>query len=305
MPIEKRRFGRTGHMSSAVIFGAAALARVGQATADRALDLLPRYGVNHIDVAARYGDAEERIGDWFRRRGNRGEYFLATKTGDRDKPGAYASIRRSLDRLKTDRVDLIQLHALYHPDEWERALGPGGALEACLEARAEGLARFIGVTGHGWTVAAMHRRALERFDFDSILMPWNWFAAQHATYAPDFERTAALARSRDVAVQTIKGVARGPWSAGARKTARPGISPSRRWTTSALPCIGCSAGPASSCSRPGMSAFCRWCSTPRRSRCSSPAPRSWRRSANAPASPRSSAFSAGPFRRPKNPQPGP
>ncbi len=217
MAIEKRMFGRTGHMSSAVIFGGAALSRVDQATADRALDLLPEYGVNHIDVAARYGDAELRIGDWFRRRGNRAQYFLATKTGDRDREGASASIRRSLDRLGVDRVDLIQLHALYHPDEWERALGPGGALEACIEAREQGLVRFIGITGHGWTVAAMHRRALERFDFDSILLPWNWFAAQHATYAPDFERTVKLAEARNVAVQTIKGVARGPWAAGATK----------------------------------------------------------------------------------------
>lgn len=217
MPIEKRKFGRTGHMSSAVIFGAAALARVDQATADRALDLLPDYGVNHIDTAARYGDSELRIGSWFERRRNREAYFLASKTGDRDKKGAWDSIRRSLDRLKTDRLDLIQLHALIHPDEWDRALSPGGVLEACVEARAEGLVRFIGVTGHGWTVAAMHRRALERFAFDSILLPWNWFAAQHATYAPDFERVAKLAEERGVAVQTIKGVARGPWAAGAAK----------------------------------------------------------------------------------------
>ncbi|MGQ0676190.1 MAG: aldo/keto reductase, partial [Rhodospirillales bacterium] len=132
-----------------MIFGAAALARVDQATADRALDLLAEWGVNHIDTAARYGDAELRIGDWMKRRGNRAQYFLATKTGERDRAGAYDSIRRSLERLKTDRVDLIQLHALYHPDEWDRALGPGGALEACVEARRQGLARFIGVTGHG------------------------------------------------------------------------------------------------------------------------------------------------------------
>ncbi len=217
MVIEKRRFGRTGHDSSAVIFGAAALARVDQATADRALDLLPDYGVNHIDTAARYGDSELRVGDWMRRRRNRDRFFLATKTGERGREGARASIRRSLDRLETDRIDLIQLHALVHPDEWEEALGPGGALEACIEAREQGLVRFIGVTGHGWTVAAMHRRSLERFDFDSILLPWNWFAAQHAAYAPDFERTVKLAEARDVAVQTIKGVARGPWAAGAAK----------------------------------------------------------------------------------------
>jgi aryl-alcohol dehydrogenase-like predicted oxidoreductase len=217
MPIERRPFGRTGHRSSAVIFGAAALARIDQETADRALDLAAEYGVNHIDTAARYGDSEPRIGDWMARRGNRDGFFLATKTGARDRAGARDGIARSLERLRTDRVDLIQLHALVHPDEWEQALGPGGALEACVEARDRGLARFIGVTGHGWTVAAMHRRALERFAFDSILLPWNWFAAQHATYAADFERTVTLAQQRGVAVQTIKAVARGPWAAGAEK----------------------------------------------------------------------------------------
>jgi aryl-alcohol dehydrogenase-like predicted oxidoreductase len=215
MTIEKRMFGRSGHMSSAVIFGAAALARVDQATADRVLDLLLEYDVNHIDTAARYGDAEKLIGPWMDR--HRKRFFLATKTGDRDYQGARDSIHRSLERLRTDHVDLIQLHALYHPDEWQQAMGPGGALEACIEARAQGLVKHIGVTGHGWTVAAMHRRSLERFDFDSILLPWNWFAAQHPTYAPDFERTVALAQSRNVAVQTIKGVARGPWAAGATK----------------------------------------------------------------------------------------
>jgi len=212
MAIERRVFGRTGHLSSAVIFGAAALARADQATADRALDLLLEYDVNHIDTAARYGDSEKLIGPWMDR--HRSRFFLATKTGDRDYAGARDSIKRSLERLRTDRIDLIQLHALFHPDEWDQALSPGGALDACMEAREQGLVRHIGVTGHGWTVAAMHRRSLERFDFDSILLPWNWFAAQHQTYAPEFERTVALAQSRNVAVQTIKGVARGPWAAG-------------------------------------------------------------------------------------------
>jgi aryl-alcohol dehydrogenase-like predicted oxidoreductase len=212
MAIERRRFGRTGHMSSAVIFGAAALARVDQATADRVLDLLLEHGVNHIDVAAGYGDAELRIGPWMER--HRKGFFLATKTGKRDHAGARAEIHRSLERLRTDHVDLIQLHALVHPDEWEQALSPGGALDAAVEAREAGLVRFIGVTGHGWTIAAMHRRSLERFDFDSVLLPWNWHCAQHPTYAADFEATLKLCQQRDVAVQTIKAIARGPWAAG-------------------------------------------------------------------------------------------
>jgi aryl-alcohol dehydrogenase-like predicted oxidoreductase len=249
MAIEKRRFGRTGHMSSAVVFGAAALARADEATADRVLDLLLEHDVNHIDTAARYGDSELLVGRWMPR--HRARFFLATKTGERDYAGAREGIRRSLDRLRTDHVDMIQLHALFHPDEWERALGPGGALEACIEARAEGLVRHVGVTGHGWTVAAMHRRSLERFDFDSILMPWNWFAARHATYAPDFERTARLAAERDVAVQTIKGIARGPWAAGAARDrstwyqpleAMDDIRPSVHWLLSRPGVFLCSAG---------------------------------------------------------------
>jgi len=216
MTIEKRPFGRTGHRSSAVLFGGAALWKEDQATADRVLDLLLEYGINHIDTAPGYGDSELRIGPWMDR--HRGDFFLATKTRERDYAGARADIHRSLERLRTDRVDLIQLHALFHPDQWDQALGPGGALEAAVEAREEGLVRFIGVTGHGWTVAAMHRRSLERFAFDSVLMPWNWVAANHVTYAPEFEATAALCAERGVAVQIIKAVARGPWAAGmARK----------------------------------------------------------------------------------------
>ena len=213
--IEKRPFGSTGHMSSAVIFGAAALKQADQATADRVLDLLLEHEINHIDVAASYGDAELRVGPWMDH--HRSDFFLATKTGERDCAGARAEIHRSLERLRTDHVDLLQLHSLSHPDEWEQALGPGGALEAVIEARDAGLVRFIGVTGHGWTIAAMHKRSLERFAFDSVLMPWNWHCAQHATYAPDFEATAALCAERGIAVQTIKAIARGPWAAAANR----------------------------------------------------------------------------------------
>ena len=215
MAIEKRPFGRTGHMSSAVLFGGAALGRVDQATADRVLDLLLEHGVNHIDTAPSYGDSELRIGPWMDR--HRDDFFLATKTRERDYEGARRDLRNSLERLRTDRIDLLQLHALVHPDQWDRALSPGGALDAALEAREAGLVRFIGVTGHGWSVAAMHRRSLERFDFDSVLMPWNWFCAGHETYAADFEATVAMCEQRNVAVQTIKSIARGPWAAGASR----------------------------------------------------------------------------------------
>ncbi|MEZ5933371.1 MAG: aldo/keto reductase [Alphaproteobacteria bacterium] len=212
MAIEKRPFGRTGHMSSAVIFGAAALKNVDQYTADQTLDVLYRYGVNHIDTAPRYGDAELRIGPWMERA--RDDFFLATKTDQFDYDGCKAQIQQSLERLRTNRLDLLQLHCLIHPDDWERTFAPGGAMEAILEAKKAGYVDHIGVTGHGWTVAAMHRKSLERFDFSSVLMPWNWFAAAHPKYSADFKATVAICEERNVAVQTIKSIARGPWAAG-------------------------------------------------------------------------------------------
>jgi aryl-alcohol dehydrogenase-like predicted oxidoreductase len=208
--IERRPFGRTGHRSSVTLFGAAALARATQDDADRALELLLRHGVNHIDTAARYGDSELRIGPWMAR--HRRDFFLATKTGQRTAREAREDIHRSLERLRVDHVDLIQLHSLGHPDDWEVALGPGGALEAAVEARAAGLARFIGVTGHGWTIPAMHRRSLDRFDFDAVLLPYNYFMAQDERYRRSFEELLALCRQRGVAVQVIKSIARGPWA---------------------------------------------------------------------------------------------
>ena len=216
--IEKRPFGRTGHMSTATIFGGAALIRAAQKDAERALEMLLKYGVNHIDTAPRYGDSEILIGPWMAR--HRNDFFLATKTGKRTYEEAREDIHRSLDRLKVDRVDLIQLHGLQHPDEWDTAMGPQGALEAAVEAREEGLARFIGVTGHGWMVAAMHKRALKRFDFDSVLMPYNYVMHLNERYRKEFEEVVQVCRERNVAVQTIKSLARGPW----------GITPQNRNT---------------------------------------------------------------------------
>ncbi|MGH7357135.1 MAG: aldo/keto reductase [Candidatus Rokuibacteriota bacterium] len=212
--IARRPFGRTGHESSVTLFGAAALARASQADADRALELLLRHGVNHIDTAARYGDSELRIGPWMAR--HRRDFFLATKTGSRTGPEAREDLHRSLDRLRVDHVDLIQLHSLGHPDDWEQAMGPGGALEALVEARRQGLARFIGVTGHGWTIAAMHKRSLARFDFDAVLLPYNFFMAKDERYRRSFEDVLGICRERNVAVQVIKSVARGPWAAADR-----------------------------------------------------------------------------------------
>ena len=207
--IEKRPFGRTGHMSTATIFGGAALMRATQKDADRALEILLRYGVNHIDTAPRYGDSEILIGKWMMR--HRKDFFLATKTGKRTYEEAREDIHRSLDRLKTDRIDLIQFHGLQHPDEWDKAMGPKGALEAAIEAREKGLVRFIGVTGHGWMIAAMHKRALERFDFDSVLLPYNYLMHLNDRYRGEFEEVVRICKERNVAVQVIKSLARGPW----------------------------------------------------------------------------------------------
>ena len=212
--IERRPFGRTGHLSTVTLFGAAALARASQDEADRALDILLHHGVNHIDTAARYGDSELRIGPWMAR--HRQDFFLATKTGSRSAREAREDLHRSLDRLRVDHVDLIQLHSLGHPDDWDQAMGPGGALEALGEARAQGLARFIGVTGHGWSIPAMHRRSLARFDFDSVLLPYNVFFAQNERYRQAFEEVLAICRERNVAVQIIKSIARGPWATSDR-----------------------------------------------------------------------------------------
>lgn len=214
--IPREAFGSTGHQSSRAVFGGAALSGASHAEADRALELLLEYGVNHLDTAASYGDSELRIASWLKR--NPGTFFLGTKTGKRDYRGAKEEIHRSLDRLGVDRVDLIQLHNLVDVIEWEQALREGGALEAAVEAREEGLVRFIGVTGHGLSVAAMHRRSLERFRFDSVLLPYNYVQMQDDRYASEFEALARTCIERDVALQTIKSIALAPWDGRPRTT---------------------------------------------------------------------------------------
>src|SRR4030088_2788009 len=209
MAIARADFGRTGHKSSRTLFGAASLSQVTQAAADRTLEVLLKHDVNHIDTAASYGDAELRIAPWLKR--EPGRFFLATKTGQRSAKGAREELHRSLDRLGVDHVDLWQLHNLADPIEWDTALSPGGVIEAAIEARTQGLVRFIGVTGHGVQIAANHRRSLERFDFDSVLLPYNFVTMQLPYYAENFEALVATCAERNVAVQTIKSIALRPW----------------------------------------------------------------------------------------------
>jgi aryl-alcohol dehydrogenase-like predicted oxidoreductase len=210
-------FGRTGQWSRRTIFGAAALGHVTDAEADRALELVLKYDLNHLDTAASYGDSELHIAPWLRREG-RDRFFLATKTGERTYAGGRDQIRASLRRLGVDHVDLIQLHNLVEQKEWDVAMGPDGALRAAVEARDAGLARFIGVTGHGLEVARRHRESLERFPFDSVLFPYN-FTQLRGAYAKEAEDLIALCEARGVAMQTIKAITLSPWPG--ERPARP------------------------------------------------------------------------------------
>ena len=208
--IPSASFGSTGHESRRTIFGGAALGKVSDAEADRALELVLRYNLNHLDTAASYGDSELRIAPWLEREG-RDRFFLATKTGMRTYAEARDQIRLSLRRLGVDHVDLIQLHNLVDQQEWDVAMGEDGALRAVVEARDAGLARFIGVTGHGLQVAKRHRESLERFPFDSVLFPYNATQLAGEQYARDAEELIALCQKRGVAIQTIKGITLRPW----------------------------------------------------------------------------------------------
>lgn len=207
--IEQIPFGSTGHDSTRILFGAAALSRMRQERADKVLELLLEFGINHIDVAASYGDAELRVGAWMGE--HRQRFFLATKTGDRTREGAWDSIQHSLDRLQVQQIDLIQFHNLTDEEGWSTAMGKDGALEAAVQARDAGLVRFIGVTGHGTRVAEMHLKSLAEFDFDSVLLPYNPMMMRDPIYAEQFEALSRQCETRGIAMQTIKSIARRRW----------------------------------------------------------------------------------------------
>src|SRR6266700_3588829 len=209
MVIATQPFGRSGHMSTRTIFGAASLGNITQQEADRTLELLLQYGVNHIDVASSYGDAELRIAPWLAR--YRSQFYVATKADARTAQAAKEDLRRSLERMRIDYVDLWQLHSLADPIEWDTALSPGGALDTAVEARKQGLLRAIGVTGYGLQSYGIHRRSLERFDFDAVLLPYNYITMQNPYYAENFNALLSTCQQRNVAVQTIKSIAYQPW----------------------------------------------------------------------------------------------
>lgn len=207
--MEKRRFGCTNHMTTMAIFGAAAFYQVTQAEADTAMERVIAAGINHIDVAPSYGLAEERLGPWLAR--ERDRFFLGCKTQERTKAGAAAELRRSLERLQVDTFDLYQLHAVTSLEELDQVTAPGGALEAILEAREEGLTRFIGITGHGVDTPAVFLEALRRFDFDTVLFPLNFVLYANPTYRRNAEELLSQCRAHDVGTMIIKAITKGPW----------------------------------------------------------------------------------------------
>jgi predicted aldo/keto reductase-like oxidoreductase len=207
--VEQRRLGRSGHRSSVLIYGAAALAEVDQDTADASVQLALDAGINHFDVAAGYGEAELRLGPWMGR--IRDRIFLATKTGLRDRDEAWAQVNHSLERLQTDRLDLIQVHAVGDLEELELVTRPGGSLEAVVRARDEGLAAAVGITGHGHQAPATHLEALRRFPFDTVLTPLNWVLGQDPAYLADYQALVAEIQARDVGLMIIKAASRRNW----------------------------------------------------------------------------------------------
>jgi len=207
--MEKRRLGKTGQMSTVLAVGGAAVGSVAQAEADRGMSLAMEHGINHIDVAPSYGEAELRIGPWMTR--HRKDFFLGCKTQARDKTPTWESIRRSLDRLKTDHFDLFQFHGVDDVETLDKILGPGGALEAVLEAKQQGLVRFIGITGHRPQV---YVEALKRFDFDTVLFPLSRVHAAHFDKDNDFRPLLEAAKRKDVGLLAIKAISKRNWPAG-------------------------------------------------------------------------------------------
>lgn len=207
--MEKRRFGRTGHLSSVAIFGAASLSRVSQQQAEQALNLVIDSGVNHIDVAPSYGEAEQRLGPLMPR--FRSQFFLGCKTLERSRSGAETELQQSRSRLQTDYFDLYQLHAITSLEDLNQVTQSGGALEAAIAAREQGLVRYIGLTGHGHLVAEVFLEALRRFDFDSLLFPINPYLYSLPAYRRSSEELLQACSRKDIGTMIIKTAARGPW----------------------------------------------------------------------------------------------
>jgi aryl-alcohol dehydrogenase-like predicted oxidoreductase len=210
--MEYRRLGRLGRENSVLIFGGAALGEVSEEEADRAISLALEAGVDHFDTAADYGDSELHYGRWISE--IRDHIFLSTKTGERAGDDARREIEASLERLRVDHVDLIQLHAVCDVEDLDRATRTGGALEAAIQARDEGLVGAVGITGHGHEAPATHLEALRRYPFDTVLTPWNYVLSTDEGYARDFEALVEEIGRQDAGLMTIKTVSRRNWPEG-------------------------------------------------------------------------------------------
>jgi aryl-alcohol dehydrogenase-like predicted oxidoreductase len=207
--MEKRRFGRTGHMSTIAIFGAAAFWEISQADADKVMEQVIEAGINHIDIAPSYGQAEQRVGPWMPR--ERDSFFLGCKTTERTKQGAWDEMQRSLKLLQTETFDLYQCHAITTMEELDSVTMKGGALEAFVEARQRGLIKYIGITGHGADAPKIYLEALKRFDFDSVLFPLNFVQMANPDFRKNAEELIATCKAKDVGTMIIKTITKGPW----------------------------------------------------------------------------------------------
>ena len=208
--METRKFGRTGHMSTVAIFGGAAFWEIEQKDADRVMELVIAAGINHIDVAPSYGQAEIRIGPWMK--SERGHFFLGCKTMERTKEGAWRELHQSLERLQTDHFDLYQCHAVTTIDELDSLFAKGGAMEAMIQAREQGLTKFLGITGHGVDAPQIYLEALRRFDFDSVLFPLSFVQMANPDYRKYAEELITACLAKDVGMMVIKSVTKGPWN---------------------------------------------------------------------------------------------
>jgi aryl-alcohol dehydrogenase-like predicted oxidoreductase len=209
MTMEKRKFGRSGHMSTVAIFGGAAFWEISQADADKTMETVIEAGINHIDIAPSYGQAEIRVGPWMKT--ERGRFFLGCKTTERTKEGAWKELHGSLERLQTESFDLYQFHAVTAMEELDSIFAKGGALEAVLEAREKGLTKYIGITGHGIDAPKIYLEALRRFDFDSVLFPLNFVQMAIPEYRKHAEELVATCKAKDVGTMIIKSITKGPW----------------------------------------------------------------------------------------------
>ena len=207
--METRRLGKTEHKSTIVTFGAYSIGKVSQNEADLAIQMCLDYGVNHIDIAPGYADSMERVASWMPKL--RSEMFLGCKTPMRTRDEAWRNVEDIMKRMNVDSFDLFQLHSVIDMDTLDVVMGPNGAIETLIEMRDQGITKFLGITGHGPTVAQTHLEALNRFDFDTVMFPVNVAMYKGQEYKNNAEKLIKECHRKDVGIQCIKMIARGGW----------------------------------------------------------------------------------------------